>query len=104
MAKRITIDQVEIHLSMPDDLSLEWVGRPELLAELHAAWMIVDKADLPMTPRLVGKPGVGKTTLAYGAAKKLGRPAYIFQARRRTASCANMLGPWRAETTGRTST
>src|SRR5258705_2961498 len=33
-----------------------------------------------MTPRLVGKPGVGKTTLAYGAARSLKRPAYIFQA------------------------
>jgi MoxR-like ATPase len=29
---------------------------------------------------LVGKPGVGKTTLAYHAGKTLGRPVYLFQA------------------------
>ena len=33
-----------------------------------------------MNPRLLGKPGVGKTTLAYAAAKRLGREVYILQA------------------------
>jgi MoxR-like ATPase len=33
-----------------------------------------------MNPRLLGKPGVGKTTLAYAAAKRLGRDIYIMQA------------------------
>ena len=33
-----------------------------------------------MNPRLLGKPGVGKTTLAYAAAKRLGREVYIMQA------------------------
>jgi len=33
-----------------------------------------------MSPRLLGKPGVGKTTLAYGVGKRLGREVYIFQA------------------------
>lgn len=80
MGKKVTIDHVEIQLSAPDDLPLEWVGRPDLLAQLAAAWMLVDRADVPMTPRLLGKPGVGKTTLAYGAARALGRPAYLFQA------------------------
>src|SRR5499427_10331815 len=78
--KTITIDHVEIHLSEPDDLPLEWVGRPELLAQLSAAWMKVDPADVPMNPRLIGKPGVGKTTLAYAAARKLEREVYILQA------------------------
>ena len=45
-----------------------------------AAWYVVDAQDLPMNPRLVGKPGVGKTTLAYAAAQRLGRDAYILQA------------------------
>jgi MoxR-like ATPase len=80
MGKKVTIEHVELQLSAPDDLPLEWVGRPDLLAQLTAAWMLVDPADVPMTPRLLGKPGVGKTTLAYGAARALGRPAYLFQA------------------------
>src|SRR5207249_9088920 len=33
-----------------------------------------------MSPRLLGKPGVGKTTLAYAAARRLGREVYILQA------------------------
>jgi MoxR-like ATPase len=78
--KTITIDHVEIHLSEPDDLPLEWVGRAELLAQLSAAWMKVDPADVPMNPRLIGKPGVGKTTLAYAAARSLGRAVHVFQA------------------------
>ena len=33
-----------------------------------------------MNPRLLGKPGVGKTTLAYAAAKRMGRDVFILQA------------------------
>jgi len=80
MPKTVTIDHVDLHLTEPDDLPLEWVGRAELLLQLKAAWMMVDPADVPMNPRLIGKPGVGKTTLAYAAGRAIGRPAYIFQA------------------------
>jgi MoxR-like ATPase len=80
MPKTVTIDHVHLQLSEPDDLPLEWVGRAELLLQLKAAWMMVDPADVPMNPRLIGKPGVGKTTLAYAAGRAIGRPAYIFQA------------------------
>jgi MoxR-like ATPase len=80
MPKTVTIDHVDIHVTEPDDLPLEWVGRTELLMQLQAAWMMVDPADVPMNPRLIGKPGVGKTTLAYAAGRAIGRPAYIFQA------------------------
>jgi len=50
------------------------------MRQLLAAWMVVDDQDLPMNPRLLGKPGVGKTTLAYAGAKRLDREAYILQA------------------------
>jgi MoxR-like ATPase len=59
---------------------VEWVGQDEVMRQLLAAWLVVDERDLPMSPRLLGKPGVGKTTLAYCAAKRLGREIYILQA------------------------
>jgi MoxR-like ATPase len=62
------------------ELPLRWVGQEELLRQLLAAWMVIDERDIPFNPRLIGKPGVGKTTLAYAAAKRLGQPVYLFQA------------------------
>jgi MoxR-like ATPase len=50
------------------------------MRQLLAAWMVVSEQDLPMNPRLLGKPGVGKTTLAYAAARRMGRDVYILQA------------------------
>jgi MoxR-like ATPase len=50
------------------------------MRQLLAAWLVVNDQDLPMNPRLLGKPGVGKTTLAYAAAKRMGREVYILQA------------------------
>ena len=76
----VVIQGVELRLSPPDELDWEWVGRPELRRQLLAAWMVLDDHDHAMSPRLVGKPGVGKTTLAAAAAKTLGLPVYVFQA------------------------
>jgi MoxR-like ATPase len=42
--------------------------------------MVVAEADLPLNPRLVGRPGVGKTTLACAVARHLDRDVYLFQA------------------------
>ena len=77
---KAVIEGVEIALAHPDEFPLEWKGRDDLLDQLLAAWLVVEKGDLPLHPRLVGKPGVGKTTLAYAAAKRIGRPAWVFQA------------------------
>jgi MoxR-like ATPase len=56
------------------------VGQEDVMRQLLAAWLVLDTQDLPMNPRLLGKPGVGKTTLAYTAGKRLGRDVYILQA------------------------
>src|SRR6201993_2414079 len=76
----VEIEGVTLHLAHPDELAVQWVGQDELMRQLLAAWMVVSEHDLPMSPRLLGKPGVGKTTLAYAAAKRLGREVYIMQA------------------------
>jgi MoxR-like ATPase len=78
--RTIVIEGVTLHLGHPDELPVRWVGQKELMRELLAAWLVVEERDLPMNPRLLGKPGVGKTTLAYAAAREMGRDAYIYQA------------------------
>ncbi len=76
---RITLQGVEIALGFPDEFPFKWIGQRDVLEQLLAAWLVIDKNDIPLNPRLIGKPGVGKTTLAYAAAKSLGKPVYIFQ-------------------------
>ncbi len=75
-----TIEGLELHLAHPDELQVTWVGQEEAMRQLMAAWLVLDERDTPMNPRLLGKPGVGKTTMAYAAAKRLGREVYILQA------------------------
>jgi MoxR-like ATPase len=76
----VTIDGVVLHLSQPDELPMTWVGQGELVMQIMAAWLVMGPGDFPLNPRLIGKPGVGKTTLAYHAAKELGRLVYLYQA------------------------
>ncbi|MEQ8189884.1 MAG: AAA family ATPase [Candidatus Eremiobacterota bacterium] len=76
----VEIEGVKLHLSHPDELPLRWVGQRDLMYQLLAAWMVIHDKDYPLNPRLLGKPGVGKTTLAYATAKELKREVYIFQA------------------------
>lgn len=78
--EQTTIEGIKLTLANPVDLKLKWVGQTELLQQLLAAWAVIDESDIPFNPRLIGKPGVGKTTLAYAAAQHLGRPVYLFQA------------------------
>jgi len=80
MTRTHLVDDIPILLSRPAELPLKWVGRDDLVNQLLAAWMVLDAGDRPMNPRLVGRPGVGKTTLAWAAAKRLGREVYLFQA------------------------
>lgn len=79
-SETVTIGSLEIMLAQPAKLPLKWVGQKELIKQVLAAWMVIDEKDAPFNPRLVGKPGVGKTTLGYAAAKQLNRQIYLFQA------------------------
>jgi MoxR-like ATPase len=78
--ERVTIEDVDLYLSEPDDVAMSWVGQSELVTQVLASWLVIGDDDLPLSPRLLGKPGVGKTTLAYHAGRSLGRPVYLFQA------------------------
>ncbi|EHQ07977.1 AAA family ATPase [Leptonema illini] len=77
--KTIQLDGVALELTPPDSQDQNWVGNMEVLDQLLACWMKVHESDLPLSPRLIGRPGVGKTTLACAAAKALDRPYWIFQ-------------------------
>lgn len=79
MIEHVEIDGVRLYLSQPDDSSGEWIGQREILRQLLACWLTVDERDLPLSPRLVGVPGIGKTTLAIAAARARGQPVYIYQ-------------------------
>ncbi len=76
----VIIDGVELHLTEPDEVPMTWVGQPDLVTQVQAAWLVLGDEDFPLNPRLVGKPGVGKTTLAYHAGRSLNKPVYLFQA------------------------
>jgi len=80
MKDSIEISGVRLHLSHPVESVPVWVGQDDVLLQLLAAWSRIDPEDLPLHPRLLGKPGVGKTTLACAGAQRLGLPIYIMQA------------------------
>jgi MoxR-like ATPase len=73
------IDGVQLSLSNPIENSLRWIGQGEVLRQLSACWLVVDDKDLPLAPRLIGPPGVGKTALAMAAAAARRQELYIYQ-------------------------
>jgi len=76
---KVTLQGMELSLSFPDTFDFQWIGQQDVMDQLLASWLVIDDADLPLNPRLIGKPGVGKTTLAYAAAKRLSKDVYIYQ-------------------------
>lgn len=75
----VEIEGVRLKLSRPYESTNQWIGQRELLTQLLACWLTVDDSDFPLTPRLIGSPGVGKTQLAIAAAQECQRPLYIYQ-------------------------
>ena len=75
----IDIKNIKLHLNEPHDSKGEWIGQQEILRQVLACWLTVDEKDLPLTPRLVGPPGIGKTALAMSAARTREQELYIYQ-------------------------
>ncbi len=79
MSDAVEIDGIRLHLSHADPTQGEWIGQREVLKQLLACWLVIDDADLPLAPRLVGTPGIGKTTLAIAATRSRDQDLYIYQ-------------------------
>ena len=77
--KTIEVGGVTLHQSPPDRTDQNWIGQDQVLKQLLACWLVVDPRDRPLAPRLVGPPGIGKTTLAMAAAQLRKQPLYINQ-------------------------
>ena len=75
----VKIQGVELFLGPPVVRPQEWIGQGGPLRELLACWLVLDDKDLPLSPRLVGPPGIGKTTLGMAAAQRRKQPLYIYQ-------------------------
>lgn len=75
----VQIDDITLHLSRPVTTGQEWIGQTEVLRQLLACWLVIHESDLPLSPRLVGPPGIGKTTLGMAAARSLDQDLYIYQ-------------------------
>src|SRR5690349_18401274 len=75
----VEIQGVTLHLSQPHAAPSEWIGQREILKQLLACWLVVDDRDLPLTPRLIGTPGIGKTTLGMAGAQVRKQDLFIYQ-------------------------
>lgn len=78
-AAHVEIGGVRLTLCQPHAAEGEWIGQHEVLKQLLACWLVVDERDQPLTPRLVGSPGIGKTALAMAAARARKQDLYIYQ-------------------------
>ncbi len=79
MSEIAKIGGVGLKLSQPMANDVVWIGQGEILQQLLACWLVVDDKDIPLTPRLTGVPGIGKTALAMAAARVRKQELYIFQ-------------------------
>ncbi|MDA0711854.1 MAG: MoxR family ATPase, partial [bacterium] len=77
--RSVQIDDITLQLGHAVASDQTWIGQTEVLYQLLACWLVVHAADRPLSPRLIGPPGIGKTTLAMAAAEKRNQPLYIYQ-------------------------
>jgi MoxR-like ATPase len=79
MSHKVEIEGVTLSLSPPDTSEGNWIGQREVLKQMLACWIVVHEKDLPLTPRIIGTPGIGKTTLAIAGARLRKQDLYIYQ-------------------------
>jgi MoxR-like ATPase len=77
--RHVTVDGVGLRLAPPLEAAQEWIGEREILKQVLACWLVVDPRDVPLSPRITGPPGIGKTTLAMAGARERKQDLYIFQ-------------------------
>lgn len=75
----IEVDGVRLKLGQSHEVTSEWIGQREVLKQLLACWIVVDDRDQPLTPRLIGTPGIGKTALAMAAVQAREQELFIYQ-------------------------
>jgi MoxR-like ATPase len=73
------VGRISLRLARPIALRQQWIGDHEILRQLLACWLVVDPQDNPLSPRIVGQPGVGKTTLAMAATQERKQDLFIYQ-------------------------
>ncbi len=81
-ARMVNIDGVELRLALPDDMPVLAVASEAVKNQLRACWLTPGGArreEPPLSPRILGRPGVGKTTLAFTVAKEFAPEVYIHQ-------------------------
>jgi len=79
MAQHVEIEGVRLQLSRAQPFEGRWIGQGEVLMQLLACWLVTDDADLPLTPRVCGVPGIGKTTLAMAGGQQRQQEVYVYQ-------------------------
>ena len=79
MENKFEIQGIRLHLGSPHGSSEQWIGQSAVLKQVLACWIVVDEKDLPLSPRIVGPPGIGKTALAMAAARERDQELYIYQ-------------------------
>ena len=77
--RTVTIEGINLTLSQADTTQPKWIGQAEILKQILACWMVISEKDLPLTPRIIGIPGIGKTTLGMVAALHRKQSLYIYQ-------------------------
>ena len=78
-SQSIDVQGTTLRLAKNFSSDQQWIGDREILQQLLACWLVIAEQDLPLSPRVIGQPGIGKTTLVMSAAQERKQPLYIYQ-------------------------